>query len=378
MTSLILSMSALVTTDATASQEEQNEPGGLCLICTLPIREPGEEPDALLCSQCGVVYHRVCAPNWTSECYECLGKEVVSTWTRSLPPGQRQPTMHACVVDGCEFQTKHKHVLKQHQAAVHGIGDVESIEGKNRRQNEYQARLPVQPCGTGGIEGCEYQARWESIEGKNRRQRERAVRQPVPRCGIEGCEYQAQRKAHLQEHQARVHGIGDVESIEEKNRRQKEYQARMPVKRCGIEGCEFQTKRRNYLREHQARVHGIGDVESIEEKNRKHKEYQARLPVQRCGIEGCEFQTKRKQHLQEHQARIHGIGDVEYIEEKKRRQKERVARMPVQRCGFEGCEFQTKYKHYMKEHQARIHGIGDAGAFKTGGKRKGGNDGVIN
>jgi hypothetical protein len=88
-----------------------------------------------------------------------------------------------------------------------------------------------------------------------------------------------------------------------------EYLARQPAQRCGVDGCEFQNKRKNRLKEHQARVHGIGDVD-VEELNRKQRERRARQPVQRCGVDGCEFQTKYKQELSRRQSRMHGIGDV--------------------------------------------------------------------
>ena len=80
-------MSAPLNPKAIVKLEELDPDTGLCLICTLPIRVPGGEPDALQCGQCGVVYHRECAPDWTSECPMCRDKEAVSKWTRALPPG---------------------------------------------------------------------------------------------------------------------------------------------------------------------------------------------------------------------------------------------------------------------------------------------------
>jgi hypothetical protein len=56
-----------------------------------------------------------------------------------------------------------------------------------------------------------------------------------------------------------MYGIGDVDA-EELRRKHREYQARQPAQRCGVDGCEFQTKRKEHLKDHQARVHGIGDV----------------------------------------------------------------------------------------------------------------------
>ena len=79
-------MSAPFPTDATVKHEEPGPDPGLCLICTLPVREQSGEIDALLCNQCGVAYHRECAPDWTSECYQCLCKDAVSRFRRSLPP----------------------------------------------------------------------------------------------------------------------------------------------------------------------------------------------------------------------------------------------------------------------------------------------------
>jgi hypothetical protein len=168
-------------------------------------------------------------------------------------------------------------------------------------------------------------------------------------CGVNGCEFQTKRKGDIKRHQARVHGIGDVD-VEEQRRKQREYQARQPVQRCGVDGCEFQTKDRRTFKEHQARVHGIGDVD-VDELRRKKREYIARQPAQRCGVDGCEFQTKHKHDLKRHQARVHGIGNVDAD-----------ARRPVQRCGIDGCEFQTKHKSHLKDHQALLHGIGDVDA----------------
>ena len=78
--------------DANAStgrikQEDQYDGTGVsqCLICFLPIRVPGGEPDALRCGQCGVVYHRACAKEWEVRCAQCRGE--VSRWTRPSPPG---------------------------------------------------------------------------------------------------------------------------------------------------------------------------------------------------------------------------------------------------------------------------------------------------
>jgi hypothetical protein len=288
-------MAAPLATNVNVKQEEPDPNPGLCLICTLPIRIPGEEPDALLCSQCGVVYHRVCAPDWTSECYQCLGKEAVSNWTSSLPPEPgvgsthieedvaaarkrrlrerlaRQPP-HRCGVFGCNFQTKQKHHLKRHQACVHGIGDVDA-EALNRKQREYEARRPVQ------------------------------------RCSVDGCGFNTKHKHNLRNHQARVHGIGDVDAVEELSRKKREVTARQPAHRCGVNGCKYQTKQKHHLEQHHARVHGIGDV-NAEELRRKQRERLARQPLQTCGVDGCEFLSNHKGNLERHHARAHGIGGV--------------------------------------------------------------------
>jgi hypothetical protein len=149
----------------------------------------------------------------------------------------RQPVQR-CGVDGCEFQTKQKGHLKEHQARVHGIGDVDVEE--MRRKNAAYAR-------------------------KSR------ARQPAQRCGVVGCEFQTKQKQDLRRHQSFVNGIGyvDVEELRRKNAAyQRERIARQPAQRCGVDGCEFQTKNKHNLKEHQARVHGIGNVD-VEELRRK-------------------------------------------------------------------------------------------------------------
>jgi hypothetical protein len=85
-----------------------------------------------------------------------------------------------------------------------------------------------------------------------------------------------------------------------------ERQARQTAQRCGVDGCEFQTKHTWYIKKHQARMHGIGDVDA-EELRRKERECLARQPDHRCGVDGCEFQTKRKRDLKQHQSRKHAI-----------------------------------------------------------------------
>jgi hypothetical protein len=109
--------------------------------------------------------------------------------------------------------------------------------------------------------------------------------------------------------------------VEELRRKARERIARQPAQRCGVDGCEFQTKQKGNLKIHQARVHGIGDVDA-EELRRKNRERQARQPDQRCGIDGCEYQTKDKGNLKQHRARVHGIGDVD-ADELRRKERER-------------------------------------------------------
>jgi hypothetical protein len=53
------------------------------------------------------------------------------------------------------------------------------------------------------------------------------------------------------------------------------------IQRCGVDDGEFQTKEKSYLTQHQAAVHGIGDVEVAEERMRKitkHARTHARAP----------------------------------------------------------------------------------------------------
>jgi hypothetical protein len=165
-------MSASPPTNATVKQEELDPDTGLCLICTLPIRVPGGESDALQCGQCGVVYHRECAPDWTSECPQCLGKEVVFKWTRSLPPG---PGVEVVELDG----------------------DVDDEEVEEEEEDEAAAKR----------------------RKKTAYERERIARQPAQRCGVDGCEFQTKHKKSLKRHQARVHGFGDVGAGELKSKR---------------------------------------------------------------------------------------------------------------------------------------------------------------
>jgi hypothetical protein len=180
----------------------------------------------------------------------------------------------------------------------------------------------------------------ESEEEKEAEEWGTRARLPAHRCGVDGCEYQTKNKRHLKVHQARMHGIGDVD-VEELRRKKREWDARQPAQRCGVDGCEFQTKIKQDLKKHQARKHGIGDVDA-EELRRKKREYAARQPAQRCGVDGCEFQTKQKRDLKMHQAAVHGIGDVEKAEELRRKNRERMqacrARQAAQRSGVNGGE----------------------------------------
>ena len=82
----------------------------------------------------------------------------------------------------------------------------------------------------------------------------------------------------------------------------REWQARQPVQRCGVDGCEFQTKDKSNLKEHQARVHGIGDVDA-EELRRKDRERKARLPVQHAYMVDAEAGTK--QHALKKEIALH-------------------------------------------------------------------------
>ena len=78
----------------------------------------------------------------------------------------------------------------------------------------------------------------------------------------------------------------------------KEYAARQPVQRCGVDGCEFQTKDKRNLKQHQARVHGMGDVDA-EELRRKKRErmqaYRAQHAAQRCVVDGGESEKSESE-----------------------------------------------------------------------------------
>ena len=220
-------MAAPLATNVNVKQEEPDPDTGLCLICTLPIRIPGGEPDALLCSQCGVVYHRVCAPEWTSECTRCRSK--VSAWSRLLPPG---PGLEILELDG--------------------DGQEEQVE--EEEEDEAVAKRRKKAA---------YARAWHA-------------QQPVQRCGVDGCKFRSKQKGHLKTHHARVHGIGDVDA-EELRRKQREYNARRPAQRCGVDGCEYQTNRADSLTRHQAHVHGIGDVDAGEQRRKQRERCRKRV-----------------------------------------------------------------------------------------------------
>ena len=171
-------MSAPLPSYANFKQEEPDPDTGLCLICTLPIRVPGGEPDALQCGQCGVVYHRECAPEWTNECPMCRDKEAVSKWTRPEAPG---PGVEVVELDS--------------------DGDEEEVEEEEEDEAAAKRRK------------------------KAEQRREWRARQTAQRCGVDGCEFQTKHKGNLKVHQARVHGIGDVDA-EELRRKEREYRAR--------------------------------------------------------------------------------------------------------------------------------------------------------
>jgi hypothetical protein len=235
----------LATTYVNVKQEEPDPDTGLCLICTLPIRVPGGEPDALQCGQCGVVYHRECAPEWTSECPMCRDKEAVSKWTRRLPPG---PGVEVVELDG--------------------DGDEEEAEEEEEAKAAAKRRKNAA------------------------RMRELRARQPDQHCGVDGCKFQTKHKHVLKRHQARVHGIGDVDA-EELRRKEREHRARQPAQRCGVDGCEFQTKNKYYIKQHQAYVHGIA-------------KYTGRGPYF-CDVIGCFHKEGSQQALNTHKRNAHGV-----------------------------------------------------------------------
>ena len=174
LTLLSRAMNIPPSNNVNVKQEEPDTGSGLCLICALPIRVPGGEPDALQCGQCGVVYHRECAPEWTSECPMCRDKEAVSRWARLLPPG---PGVEVVELDG----------------------DGEEEEVEEEEEDEAAAKR----------------------RKKAARERERIARQPVQRCGVGGCEFQTKDKSNLRQHQACMHGIGNVGAVEARRRKRR-------------------------------------------------------------------------------------------------------------------------------------------------------------
>jgi hypothetical protein len=75
------------------------------------------------------------------------------------------------------YQTKCKWYLKQHQARVHNVGNVEFAEERRVRQRE--ARKVYN------------------------------ARQPSEACGIGGCMYSTNHKGDMKKHKSNVHGVVD-------------------------------------------------------------------------------------------------------------------------------------------------------------------------
>jgi hypothetical protein len=178
-----------------------------------------------------------------------------------------------------------------------------------------------------------------------------AKARPDLECGVGGCEFKAKTKVTIEQHQARVHGLGHVvltkaQREKERSRKKREWLAQQPEQRCGVDGCEYQTKDNMCLKLHQARmhpiekvldtgtvtaeppsppvpplqpVHGLGHVvltpaEREKENKRKMREYLARRPIERCGVHGCEYQTRvtprNPYGLIKHQELMHSVQKV--------------------------------------------------------------------
>jgi hypothetical protein len=170
----------------------------------------------------------------------------------------------------------------------------------------------------------------DPADGKRRKTKEDKSLRPFQLCNVVGCDFKSKWLKVFKQHQATVHGIGDVAAAEERRRREKEYIARQPVQHCGVGRCAYQTKYRKDLRKHQECVHGIVETEA----RGAGREEQ---PTTRCDVEGCDYETKYKSNLRTHQARIHDIDPVWF------------------HCQVEGCAYNAKSKGEVTKHTRRMH-----------------------
>jgi len=175
--------------------------------------------------------------------------------------------MFYCDIDNCEYKSKRKGGLKQHQSYVHDIGvkwfycDIENCEYKCKKKGDLKI----------------HQSHIHDIDVK------------WVYCDIEYCEYKCKEKSNLKRHHSYVHDIG--------------------VKwfYCDIEYCEYKCKEKGDLKHHQSYVHDIG------------------VKWFYCDIEYCAYKCKQKGDLKQHQSYVHDIGvkwfycDIENCEYKSKR-----------------------------------------------------------
>jgi hypothetical protein len=153
---------------------------------------------------------------------------------------ERQPT-ERCGLGFCFYTTRNKGDLQLHLEAVHG--------------------------------GDELKKTRDRAEVIRKKQRAFLARRPGLVCAVEGCGFKGKFKASLEEHLVREHGgevdekvAAEIEGMKEGWRTWSSsswvpsWPSRPKAGYCGVDGCEFQTKYNDNLKNHQACVHGIGDV----------------------------------------------------------------------------------------------------------------------
>ena len=171
--------------------------------------------------------------------------------------------IHYCGIGECEYTSKYKSHIKQHQAYIHDI-NVQWVY-----------------CGIGD---CDYKAKQKSSI-KQHQADIHDINVRWHHCGIGDCEHKSKYKSDIKRHQAGIHDIN------------------VRWHHCGIEECDYKAKYKSDIKQHQAYIHDI-NVQWVY-----------------CGIGDCDYKAKKKHHIKQHQAGIHdinvqwhhcGIGDCDY------------------------------------------------------------------
>ena len=184
---------------------------GLCLICTLPIRVPGGDPDALQCWQCKAVYHMVCAEDWADECASCRSRDAIKAWARPAAPGPGVEVVQIKEEEEAEEVSSARMVTVRRGKVKWGAGvgrwyDVERrantwtyVEGglkvakvtlKTLVESAEVVELDAKDIGEVGDEDDMAVKRPAQMRDVN-------ARRPVNRCGVDGCQYVRERGLHV-------------------------------------------------------------------------------------------------------------------------------------------------------------------------------------